>query len=161
MYIKTESHGRVPSGFHTPFAGICSLGDYLFMTDEFCSFSRSVANDREMRASTIRAYDLSKFPEGESEENTKYLMILLGDCEDETSVVEIKISPEGSRISIGKYELSDEHFGNFAYYIARGGFYKWQDPVPKFASVTMEGIKNSEHPLYMDIKKKLDELGIS
>ncbi len=77
------------------------------------------------------------------------------DMYNEGRIVPVKISDNGSKITIGQYVISALHFSRMAVYVARGGFVGWLNGnTPEFAETTLEAIKRSRNPLYREIQRR-------
>ena len=182
LYVMTESHGEVESGFYAVFTQFCRLGDYSFTTREFCDFLCYIADNPEVREARIKSYDLGKFQQ-RLEEHRRYLVDVMSnvECEHEiekgicavqgeapaddmtdlsgeTETLNIQINSGCDRINIGDYELSAEHFGGMSFYIARGGVCGGVEPAPEFAVITMNSIRTSKHGIYRKLQKDLAQL---
>ena len=70
----------------------------------------------------------------------------------------LKVEDDFSSITIGQYKISALHFGDFVYYVARGGFMGWFNQVmPSYAKETMKALKDTDNELFKYIRKELED----
>jgi hypothetical protein len=187
LFVETESHGTVESGFYCSFVQFVRLGEYAFATRHLCELVQHLAEHPNMRGGRIRTYDLDRFYERFDEHIQEFVQTLEEaqqswlpelqrtdmdrrmeneqgeisledevDLYDEGKLLPVKVSEDGSMITIGQYTISALHFGIMAVYVARGGFIGWLNgKKPEFAEAALEAIKRSENPLYKDARKRV------
>jgi len=182
--LETEAHGTIASGFSGAFTQFIRMGEYAFTTVHFCHLTKNLASHPDARAGIILAYDERKFWERGNEYISKLLLMLSAkqylpkfhraeidrqltqdqgkisidddvDMHDEGQFIPVQVHDDRT-ISIGQYRISSHRFGTFAFYVAHGGLFGWQDgQKPDFAESTMEAIKGSKNPLFEEIQKEL------
>jgi len=182
LVVYTESHGEVESGFFAFFTQFTRLGDYTFVTKQFCEISRQFAENPRAKHGRILAYNTEKFWR-RFEEGFDDAMQNIDDCvrkfkcfkpeivtqsivtngnsslEDELDlgnegeIVPIYISDDEKTVTIGKYNMLANQFGFMAYYAAHGGWLGWSPGhEPDYAQPTLQALNSSER-LYFNGKK--------
>lgn len=182
--LETESHGTIESGFSGAFTQFIRMGEYAFATVHFCHLTKNLASHPDARVGRILAYDESKFCERGDEYVSQLLLMLSAkqylpklhraeidrqltqdqgkisieddvDMHDEGKFIPVQVHDDRV-ISLGQYMIGSHRFGRFAFYVAHGGLFGWQDgQKPDFAESTMEAIKDSKNPLFEEVRKEL------
>ena len=183
LLLETESHGIVESGFRGAVQFI-RLGEYVFATKHICELTQQLAKNPAIKEGQIISYKEEKYLEkrnehlskifemcDEEENGTKSKLekeieqeqgnISLEedlDLNDEAEKIFLKVEDDFSSITIGQYKISALHFGDFVYYVARGGFMGWFNQVmPSYAKETMKALKDTDNELFKYIRKELED----
>ena len=79
--------------------------------------------------------------------------------EDKVELTDKRIYDQGKieerEIKIGEYAIENIHFERMMYYFINGGFVGWGKDKPSFIEPAISAIKNSDNPLFKNLRKNL------